>query len=101
MTPDPSRVARRFLADTGWDVPLTYEHFRADPEAGKLYGAYTFWLMHDDGTPAQKRKHKPLQTALERKDFNQWGVVIDRWPEAAKEYLRLCRKYRVKPEAVR
>lgn len=84
----------------GWHSALTYDHFRADPEAGRLYGEFAFWNMHHDGTPEQKGNIDPLDAALVDKGFNQWGVYVDLWPEAAEAYLRLCRTHGVTPEAV-
>ena len=97
----PRSAERKALLATIWKSPPGAEDFKSDPEAGQLYGQYVFWLMHHDGSPAQRNESKKLQRALTSKGFNQWGLAVDNWPDAAKEYLRLTRKHGIEPEAVR
>jgi len=97
----PQRPDNPRLATTDWHRPPSAEDFKRNPKAGKLYGAYTFWLMHHDGSPSQKARAGQIEKLLDRMDFNQWGLAVDLWPDAAKEYLFLCKQYGIKPEAVR
>lgn len=83
-----------------WSRPLTYEEFRQDPTVGRAYGQYVFGLMHENQQhPEIRRLADKAKNILEDHGFNQWGVVIDRWPEARQEYLSLCKEHHVTPEA--
>jgi hypothetical protein len=96
-----SILAAEGFQTAGWERTPTMDDFKSDPEVGKLYGEYTFWLLHHDGSPRQRQMVKRLEQELTSKGFNQWGVRVDSWPPARDAYLRLVRKNGIEPEAVR
>lgn len=98
--PKGSEFRRKLLA-TVWQSAPTAEDFKSDPKAGKLYGQYVFWLLHHDGSPRQKGEAKKAERALSAMGFNQWGLAVDNWPDAAREYIKLTRQFGIEPEAVR
>lgn len=88
-------------ADIEWRRIPSFDDFKNNPEAGKLYGQLIFWSLHNDGSPRQKGEARKAERALTEMGFNQWGIYLDNWPPAKKEYLALARKHNIEPEAVR
>lgn len=78
----------------GWVRTPTFSDFENDREVAKLYGAYTFHLLHT----GNKNEIRRLESALRRKGFNQWGIHLQTWPQAKEVYLHMCRQNRVEPE---
>jgi len=81
--PDRGLVLSKVATD--WHRSKDFSDFKNDRAAAVAYARYVqaLWDTED------KREEEKAERELTAMGFNQWGVHLDTWPLAKKEYLRL------------